>query len=90
MVAVGCVPLHPAPQCRVPTRDSRSQSQGVVDAAGAAMNQVAEILKQVERERLYGKIILEFHDGRLFLIRKEQSIKPNQPTEGNTHVNNSK
>jgi len=54
------------------------------------MNQVAEILKQVERERLYGKIILEFHDGRLFLIRKEQSIKPNQPTEGNTHVNNSK
>jgi hypothetical protein len=39
------------------------------------MTKLIELLKQLEAERFYGSICLEFKAGELFLVRKEQTLK---------------
>jgi hypothetical protein len=46
------------------------------------MNRLFEMLKQLEVERFYGTVSLEFKAGELFLVRKEQTLKLKE--EGNT------
>ncbi len=36
-----------------------------------------EILKALERERFYGSLEIKFEAGRVVLIRKTETIKPN-------------
>ena len=45
------------------------------------MQEVIELLKQLEETRFFGKITLDFQNGELILIRKEQTIKPKGTTQ---------
>ena len=40
-----------------------------------------DLLAQARRERLYGKIVFEFNDGDLKLVRKELTYKINNSSE---------
>ena len=42
---------------------------------------LAELLRSLESERFYGKLELQYRDGRVELIRQEKTIKPNS-TQG--------
>jgi len=45
--------------------------------------QIAELLDKLKRERFYGTVSLQLKAGHLELIRKEETIKPQN--EGTTH-----
>lgn len=40
------------------------------------MNAVANILRDLERDRFYGSIEIKFEAGRVVLLRKTETIKP--------------
>lgn len=42
---------------------------------GGAVNKLVEFLRALESEGYYGKVQFEYRNGRLELIRKEQTIK---------------
>lgn len=51
---------------------------------GSAVNKLVEFLRALEDEGYYGKVQLEYRNGRLELIRKEQTIKlQGTPQNGN-------
>ena len=39
---------------------------------------VPELLKGLRERQFYGKLVLEMKDGKIVLIRKEETIKPPQ------------
>jgi hypothetical protein len=45
------------------------------------MQQLTELLKQLQRDRFYGEVILQFKAGSIELVRKHQTLK----IEGTTH-----
>jgi hypothetical protein len=46
-----------------------------------------DLLTEAKRERLFGKIILEFNDGDVKLVRKELTYKIHHSEEDNSNVN---
>jgi hypothetical protein len=46
-----------------------------------SIHRLSELLDEAKRDRLFGKIVLEFNDGDLKLIRKESTYKINHSNE---------
>ena len=40
------------------------------------MNTIAEVLSQFERNRFYGSVEIKYEAGRVVLLRKTETIKP--------------
>ncbi len=52
-------------------------------------HRLPELLADAKRERLFGKIVFEFTDGDLRLIRKEMTLKvSHNEQEDNSYVSN--
>lgn len=45
------------------------------------MNQALDLIRQLSGERFYGAVTLRFEAGKIITIKKEQTIKPNDPSE---------
>jgi hypothetical protein len=45
-------------------------------AVESAMAQTIRLLARLGRERFFGKVTVNFQDGKIMLIHKEESIKP--------------
>jgi hypothetical protein len=51
------------------------------------MQKIIELLKQLQHDRFYGDLVVEFRDGNVVLVRKNQTLK----LEGiNPHDNRTK
>ena len=54
-----------------------------------SLNRLPEFLAEAKRERLFGKITLEFMDGDLKLVRKETTYKISHSEESNSNDSSS-
>jgi len=51
-----------------------------------SMHRLPELLAEAKRERLFGKIVFEFMDGDVKLVRKETTYKISHNEEENSYV----
>ena len=42
-----------------------------------------QFLRQLEQSRFYGSVELKYEAGRVVLIRKSETLKPNEPSDRN-------
>jgi len=49
---------------------------------------IEKLVKELEHQRFYGVVELKFESGRVVLIRKTESIKPNDSTDYRTNRGN--
>jgi hypothetical protein len=45
------------------------------------MNEAIELIQRLVRQRFYGALTIKFEAGRITLIKKEQTFKPNDLSE---------
>lgn len=45
------------------------------------MNHAIELIEQLTRDRFYGAVTIKFEAGRVVLMRKEETLKPNNLSE---------
>jgi len=50
---------------------------------------IEKLVRELEHQRFYGVVELKFESGRVVLIRKTESIKPNDLTNYRTNRGNS-
>jgi len=58
------------------------------DKKGAPRVTIEKLVKELEQQRFYGVVELKFESGRVVLIRKTESIKPNDSTDYRTNRGN--
>ena len=48
---------------------------------GISVNEAVELIEKLTRERFYGTVTIKFEAGRVVLIKKEETFKPNDLSE---------
>jgi hypothetical protein len=50
------------------------------------MSELVQLLRQLEQSRFYGSVELKYEAGHVVLIRKSETLKPNEPNYGNNRT----